>query len=302
MEEVSYEEEEDHGDPGQVEEGGQEVARLQEHNKVLEAQLRSSEETSRLLQQEVEELRRQLPSKHPTMEEEICLRNRIAYLEDACSRTRVKYKQMKRNFKALQKETCSTSSFFYTTSSFDYDNESINEPSDIEETKDHQEEVVGRLQLELAASEERLRQVTEDKKTVASISEKLEASEAMVQLLRTNLSEVETQLEGFKRDTSSALDEAVQYIKLIENEFNLASSVPGGDSWSLEDKLSQLPSFIKKIYRDFINLDFPPRRSDVSGENDIADSPRLTMAPPQGNMGYTTFAINWLSKGSLRNI
>ena len=73
--------------------------------------------------------------------------------------------------------------------------------------------------------------MTEDKRTVASISEKLEASEAMVQLLRSNLSEVETQLEGFKQETSSALDEAVQYIKLIENEFNLASSVPGGDSW-----------------------------------------------------------------------
>merc|ERR1712155_23092 len=99
MEEAHYDEEEDHGDPGQVEEGGQEGARLQEHNKVLEEQLRSREETSRQLQQEVKELRRQLPTKHPTMEEEIYLRNRIAYLEDACSRTRVKYKQMKRNFK-----------------------------------------------------------------------------------------------------------------------------------------------------------------------------------------------------------
>ena len=293
MEEARYDEEEEHGDTGEAEEGGQEVARLQEQNKVLEEQLRTRDETSRQLQQEVEDLRRQLRTKHLTMDEEICLRNRIANLEDACSRTRVKYKQMKRNFKALQKETFSTSSFVYTTSSFDYDNESINEPSDVEETKDHQEEIVGRLQQELAASEERLRQVTEDKKTVASISEKLEASEAMVQLLRTNLSEVEAELEVFKQETSSAIDEAVQYIKLIENEFRLASSVPGGDTWSLEDKLSQLPSFIKKIYRDFINLDFPPRRSDVSGENDIADSPQLTMAPPQGKMGYTTFAINW---------
>ena len=293
MEEAPYDEEEDHGDTGEAEEGGQEVARLQEQNKVLEEQLRTREETSRQLQQEAEDLRRQLRTKHLTMDEEICLRNRIANLEDACSRTRVKYKQMKRNFKALQKETFSTSSFVYTTSSFDYDNESINEPSDVEETKDHQEEIVGRLQQELAASEERLRQVTEDKKTVASISEKLEASEAMVQLLRTNLSEVEAELEVFKQETSSAIDEAVQYIKLIENEFRLASSVPGGDSWPLEDKLSQLPSFIKKIYRDFINLDFPPRRSDVSGENAIADSPQLTMAPPQGKMGYTTFAINW---------
>ena len=295
MEEARYDEEEDHGDTGEAEEGGQEVARLQEQNKVLEEQLRTRDETSRQLQQEVEDLRRQLRTKHQTMDEELCLRNRISYLEDACSRTRVKYKQMKRNFKALQKETFSTSSFVYTTSSFDYDNESINEPSDVEETKDHQEEIVGRLQQELAASEERLRQVTEDKKTVASISEKLEASEAMVQLLRTNLSEVEAELEVFKQETSSAIDEAVQYIKLIENEFRLASSVPGGDSWPLEDKLSQLPSFIKKIYRDFINLDFPPRRSDVSGENDIADSPhdQLTMAPPQGKMGYTTFAINW---------
>ena len=293
MEEARYDEEEDHGDTGEAEEGGQEVARLQEQNKVLEEQLRTRDETSRQLQQEAEDLRRQLRTKHLTMDEEICLRNRIANLEDACSRTRVKYKQMKRNFKALQKETFSTSSFVYTTSSFDYDNESINEPSDVEETKDHQEEVVGRLQQELAASEERLRQVTEDKKTVASISEKLEASEAMVQLLRTNLSEVEAELEVFKQETSSAIDEAVQYIKLIENEFRLASSVPGGDSWPLEDKLSQLPSFIKKIYRDFINLDFPPRRSDVSGENDIADSPQLMMAPPQGKMGYTTFAINW---------
>ena len=293
MEEARYDEEEDHGDTGEAEEGGQEVARLQEQNKVLEEQLRTRDETSRQLQQEVEDLRRQLRTKHLTMDEEICLRNRIANLEDACSRTRVKYKQMKRNFKALQKETFSTSSFVYTTSSFDYDNESINEPSDVEETKDHQEEIVGRLQQELAASEERLRQVTEDKKTVASISEKLEASEAMVQLLRTNLSEVEAELEVFKQETSSAIDEAVQYIKLIENEFRLASSVPGGDSWPLEDKLSQLPSFIKKIYRDFINLDFPPRRSDVSGENDIADSPQLMMAPPQGKMGYTTFAINW---------
>ena len=295
MEEAPYDEEEDHGDTGEAEEGGQEVARLQEQNKVLEEQLRTRDETSRQLQQEAEDLRRQLRTKHLTMDEEICLRNRIANLEDACSRTRVKYKQMKRNFKALQKETFSTSSFVYTTSSFDYDNESINEPSDVEETKDHQEEIVGRLQQELAASEERLRQVTEDKKTVASISEKLEASEAMVQLLRTNLSEVEAELEVFKQETSSAIDEAVQYIKLIENEFRLASSVPGGDSWPLEDKLSQLPSFIKKIYRDFINLDFPPRRSDVSGANDIADSPhaQLTMAPPQGKMGYTTFAINW---------
>ena len=293
MEEARYDEEEDHGDTGEAEEGGQEVARLQEQNKVLEEQLRTRDETSRQLQQEAEDLRRQLRTKHLTMDEEICLRNRIANLEDACSRTRVKYKQMKRNFKALQKETFSTSSFVYTTSSFDYDNESINEPSDVEETKDHQEEIVGRLQQELAASEERLRQVTEDKKTVASISEKLEASEAMVQLLRTNLSEVEAELEVFKQETSSAIDEAVQYIKLIENEFRLASSVPGGDSWPLEDKLSQLPSFIKKIYRDFINLDFPPRRSDVSGENDIADSPQLMMAPPQGKMGYTTFAINW---------
>ena len=293
MEEARYDEEEEHGDTEEAEEGGQEVARLQEQNKVLEEQLRTRDETSRQLQQEVEDLRRQLRTKHLTMEEETCLRNRIANLEDACSRTRVKYKQMKRNFKALQKETFSTSSFVYTTSSFDYDNESINEPSDVEETKDHQEEIVGRLQQELAASEERLRQVTEDKKTVASISEKLEASEAMVQLLKTNLSEVEAELEGFKRETSSAIDEAVQYIKLIENEFRLASSVPGGDSWPLEDKLCQLPSFIKKIYRDFINLDFPPRRSDVSGENDIADSPQLTMAPPQGKMGYTTFAINW---------
>ena len=293
MEEARYDEEEEHGDTGEAEEGGQEVARLQEQNKVLEEQLRTRDETSRQLQQEAEDLRRQLRTKHLTMDEEICLRNRIANLEDACSRTRVKYKQMKRNFKALQKETFSTSSFVYTTSSFDYDNESINEPSDVEETKDHQEEIVGRLQQELAASEERLRQVTEDKKTVASISEKLEASEAMVQLLKTNLSEVEAELEGFKRETSSAIDEAVQYIKLIENEFRLASSVPGGDSWPLEDKLSQLPSFIKKIYRDFINLDFPPRRSDVSGENDIADSPQLMMAPPQGKMGYTTFAINW---------
>ena len=293
MEEAPYDEEEDHGDTGEAEEGGQEVARLQEQNKVMEEQLRTRDETSRQLQQEMEDLRRQLRTKHLTMDEEICLRNRIANLEDACSRTRVKYKQMKRNFKALQKETFSTSSFVYTTSSFDYDNESINEPSDVEETKDHQEEVVGRLQQELAASEERLRQVTEDKKTVASISEKLEASEAMVQLLRTNLSEVEAELEVFKQETSSAIDEAVQYIKLIENEFRLASSVPGGDSWPLEDKLGQLPSFIKKIYRDFINLDFPPRRSDVSGENDIADSPQLMMAPPQGKMGYTTFAINW---------
>ena len=293
MEEARYDEEEEHGDTGEAEEGGQEVARLQEQNKVLEEQLRTRDETSRQLQQEAEDLRRQLRTKHLTMDEEICLRNRIANLEDACSRTRVKYKQMKRNFKALQKETFSTSSFVYTTSSFDYDNESINEPSDVEETKDHQEEIVGRLQQELAASEERLRQVTEDKKTVASISEKLEASEAMVQLLRTNLSEVEAELEVFKQETSSAIDEAVQYIKLIENEFRLASSVPGGDSWPLEDKLSQLPSFIKKIYRDFINLDFPPRRSDVSGENDIADSPQLMMAPPQGKMGYTTFAINW---------
>ena len=293
MEEARYDEEEDHGDTGEAEEGGQEVARLQEQNKVMEEQLRTRDETSRQLQQEAEDLRRQLRTKHLTMDEEICLRNRIANLEDACSRTRVKYKQMKRNFKALQKETFSTSSFVYTTSSFDYDNESINEPSDVEETKDHQEEIVGRLQQELAASEERLRQVTEDKKTVASISEKLEASEAMVQLLRTNLSEVEAELEVFKQETSSAIDEAVQYIKLIENEFRLASSVPGGDSWPLEDKLSQLPSFIKKIYRDFINLDFPPRRSDVSGENDIADSPQLMMAPPQGKMGYTTFAINW---------
>ena len=68
MEEARYDEEEEHGDTGEGEEGGQEVARLQEQNKVLEEQLRTRDETSRQLQQEVEDLGRQLRTKHPTMD------------------------------------------------------------------------------------------------------------------------------------------------------------------------------------------------------------------------------------------
>ena len=116
------------------------------------------------------------------------------------------------------------------------------------------------------------KELLEQQLNFEDINSKLDGCQGNVELLRENLLEKESFLVSFKMETNAKIDEAIQYIKLIENEFQLKSVLPGNndnDDWQVEEKLEQFPSFIKQIYRDFVNLRASNWCSDVETQNII---------------------------------
>ena len=280
MEEVSYE---DDMDTREVEDGHQrnqeylEISHLRHQNRLLEEQLRSNEESNERLNDELDSMRRDYDllrakcEKIPEKEDFTAyLRERNEYLEELYARTRVKYKSLKKSFKALQRDTCSN------FTSFDQDSENIQESNDQEQSSIELKgdlscsaETLGRLQMELceiktesSALAQKLGQEIQHKEEYRL---KHEETEALLVHLKGSLAKKDNMLKDFQTETNCKIDEAIQYIKLIENEFHFETVFPGDVNLTLEEKLDQFPTFIKKIYRDFVNLEFPNKRTtDVS--------------------------------------
>ena len=282
MEEVSYEDDtdirEEEEDMQTRDRENLEISHLRHQNRLLEEQLRSNEESNERLSKDLESMRRELNlfrakcEKNQDQEDFAAyLIERNGFLEELYARTRVKYKSLKKSYKALQRESCSN------LTSFDQDIESIQDSHDndqsfvlIERNEDLSDDggTLGRLQREL----------TETKRETSSLAEKLsqeiqlkeeyrlkhKETEAMIVLLKGDLAKKENLLTDFQSETDCKIDEAIQYIKLIENEFQLNTVLPSDLELTLEEKLDQFPIFIKKIYRDFVNLEFPTKRTDVS--------------------------------------
>lgn len=280
MEEVSYE---DDTDTREVEDRHHrdqenlEISHLRHQTRLLEEQLRSNEESNERLIDDLESLRRDYDLLREKSEQnrnqedfDAYLKERNEYLEELYARTRVKYKNLKKSFKALQRDTCSN------FTSFDQDFENIQESNDHEQSLFELKrdlscsaETLGRLQMELC----------ETKTESSALAQKLgleiqhkeeyrlkhEETEALLVHLKDCLAKKENMLKDFQTETNCKIDEAIQYIKLIENEFHLETVLPSDVTLTLEEKLDQFPTFIKKIYRDFVNLEFPNNRTtDVS--------------------------------------
>ena len=280
MEEVSYE---DDTDTREVEDRHQrnqenlEISHLRHQNRLLEEQLRSNEESNDRLNDDLESLRRdydffRAKSEKNQNQEDFgaYLRERNEYLEELYARTRVKYKSLKKSFKSLQRDSCSN------FTSFDQDFENIQELNDHEQSLFELKrdlscsaETLGRLQMELCeiktesfALAQKLGQEIQHKEEYRL---KHEETEALLVHLKGSLAKQENKLKDFQTETNCKIDEAIQYIKLIENEFHLDTVCPSVVNLTLKEKLDQFPTFIKKIYRDFVNLEFPNKRTtDVS--------------------------------------
>ena len=280
MEEVSYEDDPDIREEEDMQTRDREnleISHLRHQNRLLEQQLRSNEESNERLSDDLESMRRELnllrakSEKNQDQEDFAAyLRERNGFLEDLYGRTRLKYKGLKKSYKALQRESCSN------LTSFDQDIESIHSHDNdqsfvlIERNEDLSDDggTLGRLQREL----------TETRRETSALAEKLckeiqlkeeywskhKETEAMIVLLKVDLAKKENLLTDFQSETNCKIDEAIQYIKLIENEFHLNTVLPSDLELTLEEKLDQFPIFIKKIYRDFVNLEFPTKRTDVS--------------------------------------
>ena len=281
MEEVSYEDDPDMAELEETGSGDQEnreLSHLRHQNRRLEEQLRSNEESNERLSDDLESLRREhnlLRTKSEKKQDEEkqnlrLLRERNAFLEDLYARTKIKYRSLKKSYKALQRES------LLNLTSFDQDLESTQDYVDTEQSfsliteEDDQcasSETICRLQKDFNESlkekhslNEKLSQETRLKKDLFS---KFEETESLLQVLKVDLNIKENLLKEFKTETNNKIDEAIQYIKLIENEFNLDSVFPNDVKWTLEEKLDLFPTFIKNIYRYFVNLEFSTKRADV---------------------------------------
>ena len=98
--------------------------------------------------------------------------------------------------------------------------------------------------------------------------EKYEESEDKVRLFNVTLREKVKLEESMKNETNSQIDEALQYIKLIENEFCLDNNISSGidEDVELKIKIEQLPEIIKNIYRSMVNImpQVSPLTADMS--------------------------------------
>ena len=80
---------------------------------------------------------------------------------------------------------------------------------------------INQLEKEL---EDRNEMIGQMKENTAQTDRKYEEVQMKVQLLNAALMKKEKQEETFKMETNSQVDEALQYVKLIEKEFHLESS------------------------------------------------------------------------------
>ena len=130
MEEVSYEDDPDMAELEETGSGDQEnreLSHLRHQNRRLEEQLRSNEESNERLSDDLESLRREhnlLRTKSEKKQDEEkqnlrLLRERNAFLEDLYARTKIKYRSLKKSYKALQRES------LLNLTSFDQDLESV---------------------------------------------------------------------------------------------------------------------------------------------------------------------------------
>ena len=104
----------------------------------------------------------------------------------------------------------------------------------------------------------------------------MEECKERAKLSQVDAAEKEEFLSCFKAETNKKIDEAIQYIKLIENEFKLDSNFPRDENWEIEEKLELFPSFIKKIYRDFVSIIVPKKSADVNIENIFTEPAETT--------------------------
>ena len=276
------------------------ILHLQSQNSSLQMQLRSNEDRNHQLFVEIDQLRQENERLRLHLEtsgeknaiSEHSYQEHIAYLENLVVKTKLKYKTMKKKYKGAthsynsyaSSEVDFGSELFYE--SFDHSSDVFPEKSteDAESLKDEiqqqEEKNIKDLQLQLETKQMEIKQLEETinkyKQDIDQVSNKLKENENIVSLLRESLSEKESLLGCFKTEANVKIDEAIQYIKLIENEFHFDSSIlPGSseDNWEIEEKLDQFPSLIKKIYRDFVNIVFPSTgikqgiATDVKPEN-----------------------------------
>ena len=279
MEEVSYE---DDTDTREVESEHSrdrenlEISHLRHQNRLLEEQLRSNEESNERLNDDLESLKREydlLRAKSERKKDQedfdAYLRERNGYLEELYARTRVKYKSLKKSFKALQRDSCSNFTSFDQDFQESNDHEQTSVAQQSEADLNGSAETLSRLQTELSEIKKETsalaQKLTQEIKFKEEYRLKHEEAEARLVHLKGNLTKKENMLKDFQTETNCKIDEAIQYIKLIENEFHLDTIFPSDAKLTLEEKLDQFPTFIKKIYRDFVNWEFPNKRTtDVS--------------------------------------
>ena len=278
-----------------VEDENRQISFLKQRNCDLIHQLRSCEDNNIKIQNELDFLHQQNETLKNKLDKslanedssEYVLRERITFLEDVYANTKVKYKAARKKLKEFQKQFCSDMETQSFCESFDV--ESIgNYSQKQQQPPSYSEQDESRLQSEL---DEKCSEITVLKKELLEqqlnfedINSKLDECQGNVELLRENLLEKESFLVSFKMETNAKIDEAIQYIKLIENEFQLKSVLPGNndnDDWQVEEKLEQFPSFIKQIYRDFVNLRASNWFSDVETQNIIDEEQQMMIKPSE---------------------
>ena len=130
------------------------------------------------------------------------------------------------------------------------------------------------LEKELKDRNETIAQM---KDNTALTEKKYEEVQRKVQLLNATLMEKEKLEESFEMETNSQVDEALQYVKLIENEFHLEKTAFDEDA-ELKRKIRQFPEVIKTVYRNLVKIlpPPPPLTQDSTDEGVKEDQPGLT--------------------------
>ena len=114
--------------------------------------------------------------------------------------------------------------------------------------------LVNQLQKEL---EDRNVIINQLKENTTQTQRKYEEAERKVQLLNASLEEKEKLAESFKLETNSQVDEAVQFVKLIENEFHLDRTAID-EEVELKMKIEKFPEMMRNVYRNLVSTLVPP--------------------------------------------
>ena len=270
LEDVKFEHSEEDTGPVSMSEERQEIEFLKKKNTELVSLLRNCEDSNVRLHNDLDFLSNNnevLKSKLEASKDkdksssEGLLHERIAFLEEIYAKTKVKYKNARRRLREMEKFNNEDSVSFCESIDVDGFDASDNK---LMKTSDE-----SRLEIELR---EMSRKVELLQEKFDSKQSELDECQGLVDLLQENLTEKENFLVSFKLETNCKIDEALQYIKLIENEFKLKSIFPADNvDWQVEEKLEHFPSFIKQIYRDFVNLRSSKKLSDVDAQNNIIE-------------------------------